>query len=125
MKFKILMGVPEMHELWEDLCSRAEKNKLGNEARTFKKLVKTLNFLRHDPKYVGLKTHEIKPLTQRYGERVWQSNIESKTPSAGRIFWVYGPGKNQITIIGVEPHPEDKKRGGYNKVRLSDLPNQY
>ena len=41
--------------------------------------------------------------------------------SAGRIFWVYEPGKEDITIIGIEPHPEDKKNGGCDKVRLSEL----
>ena len=68
-----------------------------------------------------MSTHEIKPLSDRYGIKEWQSYLESKTPSAGRIFWVYGSDKNQITIIGIEPHPEDKKRAGYNKVKLSDL----
>ena len=33
--------------------------------------------------------------------------------------WMYGPGKNEITVIGFEPHPEDKKSSGYAKVRLS------
>jgi hypothetical protein len=122
MKFEIVMGVPEMQEFWEDLRQKAEASRLGNEAKLFKRLVKTLNFLRNDPKHTGLKTHEIKALTRRYGRKVWQSYLESKTPSAGRVFWVYGPNKGQITIIGIEPHPEDKKRGGYNKVRLSHLP---
>ena len=31
-------------------------------------------------------------------------------------------GRSEITIIGVEPHPEDKKSAGYNKVTLSNLP---
>ena len=122
MKFEIVMGIPGMQAFWEDLCQRAELNKLGNEASLFKRLLKTLDFLRNDPKHRGLKTHEIKALSSRYGRKVWQSYLESRTPSAGRIFWVYGPSKGQITIIGLEPHPEDKKRGGYNKVRLSDLP---
>jgi hypothetical protein len=36
------------------------------------------------------------------------------------MFWVYGPGKAEITVIGLEPHPEDQKQGGYAKVRLSE-----
>jgi len=51
-----------------------------------------------------------------------QSYLESRTPAAGRIFWTYGPDKHQITIIGIEPHPEDKKKSGYQKVKLSELP---
>jgi len=53
---------------------------------------------------------------------VWQSYIENKTPVAVRIFWVYGPNIKDITIIGIEPHPEDSKRKGYDKVKLADLP---
>lgn len=51
---------------------------------------------------------------------VWQSHIESNKPSAGRIYWVYGPDKQDVTIIGLKPHPEDKKKAGYKKVKLSD-----
>ncbi|NOX65818.1 MAG: hypothetical protein GXO85_08465 [Chlorobi bacterium] len=121
MKFKIVMGIPDMIKYWERLCKKADSNKLGNDLKLFKKLVKTLSILSNNPKHPGLKSHEIKPLTKRYGIKVWQSYLESKTPSAGRIFWVYGPEEKQITIIGIEPHPEEKKRGGYDKIKLSDL----
>lgn len=30
--------------------------------------------------------------------------------------------RKQITIIGLEPHPEDSKSGAYGRVSLSDLP---
>ena len=92
------MGVPEMQAYWGNLCEKAETNTLGNEVGLFKKLIKTLHFMRNDPRHSGLHTHEIRALTKRYGRKVWQSYLESKTPSAGRIFWVYGPDKNQITI---------------------------
>lgn len=122
MKFEILMGIPEMNAYWENLCERAEADRLGNDKKIFKKLVKVLNLLSDNPRHNSLVTHEIKPLSDRYGIKVWQSYLESSTPAAGRIFWVYGPGKNQITIIGIEPHPEDKKREGYSRIKLSDLP---
>ena len=54
--------------------------------------------------------------------KVWHSYIENKTPAGGRIFWAYGPSKKEITILGIEPHPEDKKRSGYETVSLSNLP---
>ena len=57
-----------------------------------------------------------------YGVKVWQSYLENRTPAAGRIFWAYGPGKGEITILAVEPHPEDQKHGGYDRVKLSALP---
>ena len=28
----------------------------------------------------------------------------------------------EITILGIEPHPEDKKRGAYDRIKLSELP---
>ena len=43
-----------------------------------------------------------------------------QTPSAGRIFWVYGPGQSEITVIGLEPHPNDK-RNVYNRITLSSM----
>ena len=39
-----------------------------------------------------------------------------------RMYWVYGPYQRAITIIGLEPHPEDKKNGAYDKVSLADMP---
>ncbi len=121
MKFSIHMGVPEMDKFWNDLTTKAELNKLGQDLKLFKKLVKTLNILSNNPKYPSLSSLEIKLLTKRYGIKVWQSYLENNTPSAGRIYWVYGPEKSQITIIGIEPHPEDKKKDGYQSIKLSDL----
>ncbi len=63
----------------------------------------------------------IDPLTRRYGIRVWQSYLENRTSAAMRMFWVYGPDKQEITVIGLEPHPEDKKNGAYDRVVLSDM----
>lgn len=121
MNYKIRMGVPEMENFWKNLVDKKHNDKLNkNEEKLFRKLVKTLKFLSTNPKHPGLISHEIEPLSNRYGIKVWQSYLENKKPSAGRIFWVYGPNKLDITIIGIEPHPEDKKNGGYKKVKLSD-----
>lgn len=117
------MGVPEMEDLWHRLSRLADEDHFkGNDKKLFKQLVKTFNYLSQNPKHNSLNSHEIFPLSQRYGIKVWQSYLENKTPSAGRLYWVYGPGKNQITIIVLEPHPEDKKNKGYDKVVLSALP---
>jgi hypothetical protein len=40
--------------------------------------------------------------------------VPSRSPQAslsgaGRVFWTYGPDKGEITVLAVEPHPEDKK----------------
>jgi ABC-type phosphate transport system substrate-binding protein len=123
MEYKIRLGIPEMESFWQDITQKADTGALsGNEEKLFKKLAKALNLLRNNPKHNSLATHEIQPLSRRYGMKVWQSYLDTRTPAAGRLFWVYGPGKSEITIIGLEPHPEDKKRAGYEKVRLSELP---
>ena len=52
--------------------------------------------------------------------KVFESYLENNTPAAGRVFWVYGPGRGDITIIGLEPHPNDKVKS-YDKVTLSAM----
>ena len=121
--FKIRMGIPEMKQLWDDLCRKINENNANkNEQQLYKKLGKTLYLLSNNPRYPGLNSHEISSLTKRYGIKVWESYLENKTPGAARIFWVYGPDKEDITIIGLEPHPDDKK-DSYEKITLSALEN--
>jgi hypothetical protein len=129
MGFRIELGIPEMRDLFEDLCNRAKNNTLGSdEKKLFKKLTKAISFLSADPMHNSLNSHEIEDLSKRYSKKVgseikvWQSYLENHTPSAGWIYWVYGPVRGVITLIGLEPHPEDKKKAGYAKVALSELP---
>jgi hypothetical protein len=123
MSFAIRMGMPEMDYYWQDMTGREAKGELDKgELKTFRKLIKSFNHLSINPRYPGLCSHEIEPLSRIAGLKIWESYIENNTPAAGRIFWVYGPGKNEISILGFEPHPEDKKKTGYAKVKLSDLP---
>jgi hypothetical protein len=117
--FSIRLGVPEMEDLWNDLFDRAQHDLLSkDDEKLYKKMGKAMALLSSEPKHPGLHSHEIESLSRRYGLRVWQSYLENKTSGAGRIYWIYGPEKNEITIIGLEPHPEDKK-DGYKKIRLS------
>ncbi|MCD7736421.1 MAG: hypothetical protein LUI07_05605 [Lachnospiraceae bacterium] len=87
----------------------------------YKKWGSALKKLSQDPTYPGLQTHEIEPLTRRYGVRVWQSYLENRKSGAMRMYWVYGSGKQEITVIGLELHPEDKKKGAYDRIILSDI----
>ena len=117
------MGIPAMQTLWEELTGKADKKELrGTDRALFKKLVKTLDLLRNNPKHPGLQTHNINALSQRYGFKVWQSYLENRKSAAGRLYWTYGPNRKEITILGIEPHPEDKKRNAYTKIKSSDLP---
>lgn len=123
MSFTVRMGVPEMEYYWQDMCGRENRGELDkSELKTFKKLLKTFHHLSINPRHTGLSSHEIDALSRIVGFKVWESYVENQTPAAGRIFWAYGPGKAEITILGFEPHPEDKKKAGYAKVKLSNLP---
>ena len=118
----IRMGIPDMDALWKDLTTRKPQNQLSKpEAIFLKKWAKAMDHLRHDPRHPGLQTHEIEPLSKRYGFKVWQSYLEN-TKKPRRMFWMYGPGRKEITILAIEPHPEDKKRGAYDRIRLDQLP---
>lgn len=123
MNFVIRLGVPEMDEMWRDLCDRNAKAKLGkDEQKRYQKIGKTMLLLSGNPRHPGLQTHEIEPLSKKYGFRVYQSYLENNTPLAGRLFWAYGPEQKEITVLGVEPHPEDEKKGAYARVKLSEFP---
>lgn len=123
MAFNIRMGVPEMEALWNDLSTRKQDGKLPrNEEKLFKKLVKALGYLSANPRHNSLASHEIEELTRRHGFKIFQSYLENKTPAAGRILWAYGPNKGDITVLAIEPHPEDEKSGAYERIRLASLP---
>lgn len=122
MTYTIRMGIPEMAELWNKLqTSYRDRTINKKDAELYKKWGSALKKLAMDPFYPSLKSHEIEPLSKRYGMKVWQSYLENKKSGARRMFWVYGPDKNDITIIGLEPHPEDAKNGAYDRITLSDL----
>lgn len=123
MAFNIRMGVPEMEALWNDLSTRKQNGKLHkSEEKLFKKLAKALGYLSANPRHNSLASHEIGDLTRRHGFKIFQSYLENKTPSAGRMFWAYGPDKGDITVLAIEPHPEDEKSGAYRRIKLASLP---
>ena len=121
--YSIHMGVPEMETLWNDLRNKVRQGVATKKRiKMYKQLGKAMRLLSNDPRYPGLQSHEIDALTARYGMKVWESYLENNTPAAGRIFWVYGPNQGDITIIGLEPHPNDKSNA-YRKVTLSEMGN--
>ncbi len=124
MGFTIRMGVPEMLALWAELQTKYRDGTIKKkEEELYRKWGNALKKLSDDPFYPSLQTHEIPPLSKRYGVKVWQSYLENKTSGARRMYWVYGPNQQEITIIGLEPHPEDAKNGAYDRIVLSDLDN--
>ena len=112
-----------MEALWKDLSTRKEDGRLDKvEEKFFKKWTKALGYLSVDPRHNSLASHEIEDLSRRHGFKIFQSYLENKTPGAGRMFRAYGPDKGDITILAVEPHPEDEKRVAYQRTKLSSVP---
>ena len=110
-----------MRDYWDSLEKKANDGSANkNEIAQYKKLGKALYHLSIDPFYPGLNTHEIPEMSKRYGEKVWQSYFENNKPAAGRFFWSYGPNRDEITITGIEPHPNTKSNA-YKKIRLSEM----
>jgi hypothetical protein len=60
-----------------------------------------------DLKSKGLSTYEYKSVAGPNGEKVFEAYVENKTPNAYRVIWCYGPGKGQITVLTVIPHPKE------------------
>lgn len=111
-----------MKELWDNLYRKKENGSITkDELNLLKKWAKAISFLSQNPKHLSLQTHEITALSEKFGHRVWQSYLENKTPKPYRLYWVYGPKQKQITLIGLERHPEDSNQA-YLSVALSQLP---
>ena len=122
MVYNIHMGIPEMKELWDGLQEKHDTGQATkNEEKLYNLMGKAMRLLAENPRHPGLHSHEIDALTARYGIKVWESYLENNKPKAGRIFWVYGPDQRDITIIGVEPHPNDGKSIAYKRITLSQM----
>ena len=117
--FQIRMGVPETEDFWQTLSTAVKEGTASKrDIQLYTKLGKALYLLSVNLRHPRLHSHDIPPLTARYGCKVWEAYIENNTPAAGRLFWIYDPGKSQITVIGLEPHPNDKGNA-YKKITLS------
>jgi len=79
------------------------KNK--NLFKRFKAVRKALGYLETNPRHPSLNTHKYTSLFGPNGEEIFEAYAQNKTPAAYRIFWYYGPGKNEITILAITSHP--------------------
>ena len=114
------MGIPEMDEYWSALTTKINNNQATKEEnKIYKLLHKTFVLLSQNPRHPGLNSHEIDELTARTGIKIFQSYCENNKPAAIRLYWAYGPEKDYITILGVEPHPNNSKSNAYTKIKLS------
>lgn len=93
-----LVYTDETRSILHELASR---HQLKNQ-----KVLKTLRLLRDvGPAHPGLSSHKYHSRTGPSGEDLWESYVENRTPGAWRIWWVYGPDPDTITIVTIGPHP--------------------
>ncbi|MCJ7782994.1 MAG: type II toxin-antitoxin system RelE/ParE family toxin [Desulfobacterales bacterium] len=72
--------------------------------KILKAVRKTLGLLETNLRHPSLQTHEFTSLKGPSGEKVFEAYVQQKTPGAYRVFWYYGPKRNQITIVSITPH---------------------
>lgn len=71
----------------------------------YKAVNKILMFMAENLHHPSLHTHEYHGITGPAGEKIFEAYAQQHTPGAYRIFWYYGPGANEITIISIVHHP--------------------
>jgi hypothetical protein len=76
-----------------------------NLVKRFKAVKKALAYLECNPRHPSLNTHKYSSIQGPKGEEVFEAYAENNTPSAYRIFWMYGPDNKTNTIIAIIPHP--------------------
>ena len=79
---------------------------LAEDPVKLKKVRKALAFLEANPRHPGLNSHQYESLGGPNGEKVWESYVENDTPGAWRVWWWYGPGQREITILTIGRHPD-------------------
>jgi hypothetical protein len=95
----ILKSTPTARRQLEEL----ERDK--SLEKRLKAVRKTLGLMETNLRHPSLNTHEYKSLKGARGEKVFEAYAESRTPAAYRVFWHYGPGKDEITVLAITPHP--------------------
>jgi len=112
-----LVWLPEAEAQFETMVRAAEsatktrektgKTKASKQEGVFKQVYKCLQLLSTNPRHPGLATHEYHSLQHPYdpGQKVFEAYVQNKAPGAYRLFWCCGPGRNQITVIAITPHP--------------------
>jgi hypothetical protein len=87
--------------------SRTGKSKSSRQEGLFQQVRKTLQLLAANPRHPGLQTHPYRSLQNPFdsSDKVFEAYAQNRTPGAFRVFWCYGPGKTEITIIAITHHP--------------------
>jgi hypothetical protein len=93
-----------------DTRKKSGKTKSSRIEGLFKQVDKAIDLLLANPRHPSLVTHKYSDLSHidpKSGKEfeVFEAYAQNKTPGAYRIFWSYGPGKGEITIVNITPHP--------------------
>jgi hypothetical protein len=91
-------------------CENRQKNNKAKASKAeglFKQVEKCVRFLLTNRKHPGLNTHEYDSIPHPWDarEKVFEAYAQNKTPGAYRVFWCYGPDKQELTLIAITPHP--------------------
>jgi hypothetical protein len=76
-----------------------------SQKQRYNAVKKTIKFLATNPRHNSLRTHEYLTIKSLKGEKIFEAYAQNKTPAAYRVFWHYGPSKDEITIVAITAHP--------------------
>ena len=94
----VLQYTAEAEKVIEDLRSPQYRTKL-------KKVRKALRLLQNPgPSHPGLSSHRYQSVPGPGGAALWESYVENRTPSAWRVWWIYGAA-DEIVVVTIGPHP--------------------
>ena len=97
MHFKLLFS--------EEAALKLEKLEMDKSKKgVLKQVRKVLGFMETNLKHPSLHTHKFDGIPCSLGD-VFETYAQNNTPGAYRIFWAYGPGKGNIFILDITPHP--------------------
>ncbi|MES2345775.1 MAG: hypothetical protein V4494_07560 [Chlamydiota bacterium] len=97
MQFKLRFSEKATLKLQE---LELDKSKKG----LVKQIRKVLGFMEVNLKHPSLYTHKFPGLSCKLGD-VFETYAQNNTPGAYRIFWAYGPNKNELYILDMALHP--------------------
>lgn len=108
---------PQAADAYEKLRAAARKAsasriedgsaKSSKQEGLVKQIDKALKHLSSNLKHPGLNTHKYSSIRDPSGKgrEVFEAYAQNDAPSAYRVFWCYGPNKDEITVLAITPHP--------------------
>jgi hypothetical protein len=112
-----LRWTPEARETYNNIRAAAEtaftnrqqsgKTKSSKQEGLFKQVHKCVKMLSESPRHPGLQNHPYSSLKNPLDRdaKVFEAYAQQNTPAAYRVFWCYGPGKQEMTIVAITEHP--------------------